>query len=244
MRKNKLFLTVLLLVNSAYADTKPVSFDVGDIAPRQKIKVNVNSPKWPGYHDIKCDIIDPSSAAIIRVSSDDSIPEIVEINQTKYNALPLQVSLKEQKNQLTLYKMYDQNNEVSNVVTFENLDDDVTISVKNCEISPNAILSKDLIYYPSTITCSAGTCKMQGGQSDDWNSFTAPDGTYTFTTANNSYNVLTGYYYNSDYSANISLVSKSNVKPYIDIYTYWYGPDSFLQCSINDVTKCPLINSN
>ena len=249
MRKLKLYsyIACFLLAKISLADTMPDHFDIGDIAPRQSIKINMNTPQWPGYHDIKCQIIDPSSSAIIRIFSDDSISEGIQINQTTRYSFPIQISLKEKENKLILYKMYDQNDETLNYVTFQNLDDDVTVSVRNCEISPNAILSKDLIFFPSTISCSNGICEMQGGSLSDWNDFKAPDGIYTSTHGsyvNYSKKIASATYYNSNLSTSITLTSKYNTEPFQDIYTSWIGGiiDNGIpiQCPLFDVTKCPL----
>ncbi len=249
MRKIKLFLTTLLLVTSTYADTKPVHFDIGDIAPRQKITFDVNIPQWPGYHDIQCDIIDPSGAAIIRISSDDSIAEEIDINQTKYYSLPIQIALKEQQNQLTLYKTYnwsDLNNGTnigSNNITFENLDDDVTISVKNCEISPNAILSADFIYFPSKITCAGGTCKMEGGSTDKWDAVAAADGTYFFMSAIYYDDEVSSTYYTSDFLSYVQIHSKNYI-PVIKTGSSWVQSQPTEMCSPQSfsVANCPLKN--
>lgn len=245
MRKCKLFLTALLLVNSAYADTKPVHFDIGDIAPRQKIIFNVDVPQWPGYHDINCDIFDPSGAAIIRISSNDSSTvQTTYINQTEYSSLPIQIALKQQQNKLTLYKTYNSSNEISNYIAFENLDDDVTISVKNCEISPNAILSADFIYFPSKVTCAGGVCTMDDGSTDKWNTVTASDGTYFFGSASyQEQNGVMAYYNDVNWLYGFELQSKNYI-PVVEAGSSWRISQSSGNCSpqVYSPAYCPLKN--
>jgi hypothetical protein len=241
MRNLKFFFASILLSHTALADTASVHFNVGDIAPRQKISVNMNPQLWPGYLDVKCDIIDPTHSAIIRISFMNSA-EIIQINQNKYENydLPIQTSLKTKETQLTFFKSFVYG-DGSDKITFENLDDDTTISVKNCEVSPNAILSKELLYFPSAINCADNYCNMQGSSPDQWNDFTAPTGKYNFSGIIYINEIAEAIYYNYNYSASIKLTPKQKVIPFKDIYTLWTGGTDGMpvQCS-TDVLKCPI----
>lgn len=257
MHKLTLFLLTFCFLQNTFADTQPIHFDIGDIAPRQKISFDINLLQSPGYHTISCDIIDPSSAAIIKIASNDSSAEIVQINQIKhdyrfFNQLPpllsLQVGLTTQQNKLILFGTLNTTNEIPNTITFQNLDDDVTISIKNCNLSPTATLSKELIYFPSTIICSAHHCDTQGGSpSENWKLVTpAPDGTYYYSNAQYSNNAPFGTYYSTTTSGSLSLTTINNTKPYVDIYTSWGDADEQGNrwCNIGGVPNvCPLQNN-
>lgn len=249
MHKFYLSLYIFLSTHTAYSATQPMRFDVGDIPPRGKIKINMNQHQWPGYHDIKCDIVDPSYSSIIKISTDDNsfACDFIEANNVRY-PLPFQISMSKEKNSLFVSNYYNREDEKNNYFIFENLDDDVTVSVKNCEVSPHATLNENYMYLPSEILCIGGDCKLPGQLGDYWGvtiNVPGASGKYKFNSVyNNGFSALASYYPAYSTGTYVNLNNLKDIKyyqPVIDANTKWYasGSNSY-QCSIyTSSADCP-----
>lgn len=246
MHKFHLSLYIFLLAQTAHSATQPVHFDVGDIPPREKVKINMNLQHWPGYHDIKCDIVDPSYSSILKISTDDnsSAYDFIEINNVGYY-LPLQISMSKEKNSLFISNYYNEADEKNNYFIFENLDDDVTISIKNCEISPHVTLNENYMYLPSEILCVNGNCKLQEEDSKYWSiSMSTSDlnGKFRFSSIQHYSSGIFAEYRLNFGTGSVTLNNLQDIghyRPVLNNITKWYESSNNYFCS-GSVPDCPL----
>lgn len=140
-----LFITaIIFFVSNTFAGTLPLHFEVGDIKPKEKVKIYFNKKDasdyyWPNFLNVTCDILDTnnlSNRVIIKVSQPTEEPssrfDVIELNQIEHSNLPFQAALKDQKNTFYIHNIIG-----GHIIEIENLDENDSITVTNCETFPS-----------------------------------------------------------------------------------------------------------
>jgi len=238
-----IFIVLFLLVSiNIHAQTNPIRFDVGDLKPRGRVEININPELWPGYINIKCDIHDVNNGnnkVIIHISSNMNLRQKIILNDVKFD-LPFQTMLSKKLSTLSIYGLpIDGSRGSSSYLTIHNADDEDTISIKNCAVTPGVPeerIAGEVAFCPSKIECleegNLSSCKTIGGDPQYWGDLPQDrpieKGTYTFNYASYRYEspaTATAWcvYLNRN-SKNLFVTTKSEaayLEPLHDNFTQW-----------------------